>query len=83
MAGAPVKDIFQTLITEQKKDTLSASECETVKRKHHAEIEAEGIKAGPIDVVVQIAMENYRKMPMAVASSGWRDHVLAGLVSYF
>ena len=81
MAGAPVKDIFETLIEEQDKHMLSSSQCEAIKRKHHADIEAEGMKAGPIDVVVQIAMNNHKKLPMAVASSGWRDHVLEGLVS--
>lgn len=79
MAGAPVRDIFETLIEEQKKHKLSASQCEAIKRKHHADIEAEGMTAGPIDVVVQIAMDNLKKLPMAVASSGWRDHVLEGL----
>jgi beta-phosphoglucomutase-like phosphatase (HAD superfamily) len=35
--------------------------------------------AGPIDAVVEIACRYHGKVPMAVASSGWRDHVLKGL----
>lgn len=58
---------------------LTAEYCEEVKRRHHADIEAEGWIAGPIDVVVRIARQYHGKIPMAVASSGWRDHVITGL----
>ena len=82
LAGAPVKDIFQTLIDEQMSDSESkptAEFCEEIKRRHHQEIEAEGLLAGPIDVIVDLARKYHGKLPMAVASSGWRDHVLSGL----
>jgi len=85
-AGAPVYDIFETLINEQGKDrlldetcTLTASHCESLKRRHHQDIEAEGRIAGPIDIIVEIAHKYHKKIPMAVASSGWRDHVVGGL----
>ena len=80
-AGRTVHDIFQTLIDEQlPSDTrITASHCEDRKRSHHADIEAEGRFAGPIDVVVDIAFRYHGKLPMAVASSGWRDHVISGL----
>lgn len=58
---------------------ITAEYCESVKRRHHAELEAEGRTAGPVDVVVDIAMNYHGKIPMAVASSGWRDHVISGL----
>ena len=81
-AGRTVHDIFQTLIDEQvpiNNTTITAKLCEDVKRRHHAAIEAEGRFAGPIDVVVDIAFRYKGKLPMAVASSGWRDHVISGL----
>ena len=80
-AGRTVHDIFQTLIDEQlpADTTITASHCEAVKRRHHDVLEAEGRFAGPIDVVVDIAFRYKGKLPMAVASSGWRDHVIGGL----
>ena len=79
-AGMPVIDIFEVIIEEQgKTDSLCAKECERKKKQHHADVEAEGRVAGPIDVVVDIATKHHGKIPMAVASSGWRDHVLTGL----
>ncbi len=92
MAGMPVVDIFQVLIDEwniaanqengeegKQSFHLTAEECEGKKKAHHADIEAEGKVAGPIDVVVDIVKSNHGKIPMAVASSGWRDHVMDGL----
>merc|ERR1719491_1700894 len=83
-AGAPVSDIFQRLIDEQKPKSsnnhkLTASYCESVKRRYHSQIEDGGMKAGMIDVVVDIARRYHGKIKMAVASSGWRDHVVEGL----
>jgi len=80
-AGRTVHDIFQTLIDEQlpADTTITASHCEDVKRRHHDALEVEGRFAGPIDVVVDIAFRYKGKLPMAVASSGWRDHVIGGL----
>eukprot|EP00522_Entomoneis_paludosa_P016013 CAMPEP_0172460184 /NCGR_PEP_ID=MMETSP1065-20121228/35837_1 /TAXON_ID=265537 /ORGANISM="Amphiprora paludosa, Strain CCMP125" /LENGTH=204 /DNA_ID=CAMNT_0013215137 /DNA_START=99 /DNA_END=713 /DNA_ORIENTATION=+ len=81
MAGMPVVDIFAILIREQQPQgtTLCPKECEQKKKQHHKDVESEGRVAGPIDVVVQIASQHHGKIPMAVASSGWRDHVLTGL----
>jgi beta-phosphoglucomutase-like phosphatase (HAD superfamily) len=80
-AGRTVHGIFQTLIDEQlPADTaITASHCEDVKRRHHDALEAEGRCAGPIDVVVDIAVRYKGQIPLAVASSGWRDHVIKGL----
>ncbi len=80
-AGVPVHDIFQTLIDEQLScdTTITADYCEQVKRRHHDDLEKEGLVAGPIDIVVDLARRYHGKIPMAVASSGWRDHVIDGL----
>jgi HAD superfamily hydrolase (TIGR01509 family) len=79
-AGMPVIDIFRLIIEEQDKtDILCPNECENKKKQHHADVEAEGRVAGPIDVVVDFALKHHGSIPMAVASSGWRDHVLNGL----
>ena len=61
------------------KKIITADYCEAAKRRHHAAIEAEGRTAGPVDVVVEIAARWHGIVPLAVASSGWRDHVVAGL----
>mmetsp|Transcript_7547 Transcript_7547/g.13855 ORF Transcript_7547/g.13855 Transcript_7547/m.13855 type:complete len:248 (-) Transcript_7547:61-804(-) len=80
-AGVPVHDIFQTLIDEQLSGDkiITADYCEQVKRRHHDDLEKEGLLAGPIDIVVDLARRYHGKIPMAVASSGWRDHVIDGL----
>lgn len=80
-AGRTVRDIFQTLIDEQLDSGTSVTSdiCEEAKKRHHANIEAKGRHAGRIDVVVDIAFKYHGKLPMAVASSGWRNHVLTGL----
>ena len=80
-AGRTVHDIFETLIDEQlpADTTVTAAMCEDTKRRHHDALEAEGRFAGPIDAVVDIAFRYKGQLPMAVASSGWRDHVIGGL----
>jgi beta-phosphoglucomutase-like phosphatase (HAD superfamily) len=90
-AGMPVPDIFQLLIDEQKPPTmndtntttdtttLTAEYCETIKRHHAKQVEDGCGKAEAIDVMVEIVNKYHNKIPMAVASSGWRDHVLEGL----
>lgn len=78
-AGMPVVDIFKLLIEEQQKHHLCPMQCEKKKKNHHADIEKEGKRAGPVDVVVEIAKRYKGKIPLAVASSGWRDHVITGL----
>jgi len=75
LAGMPVADIFQKLIDENNSD-FTASHCEAVKRRHHASIKEKPL---PIDTVVDIARRYHGKVKMAVASSGWRDHVVEGL----
>jgi beta-phosphoglucomutase-like phosphatase (HAD superfamily) len=79
-AGMPVLDIFRIIIdAQQKGNSLCPVECEKRKKQHHSNVESEGWVAGPIDAVVEIAKRHYGKIPMAVASSGWREHVLKGL----
>ena len=85
MAGRTVEDIFQILIDEEygdqnKKCDFTAKDCEKLKRKYHHEIETnEGRVAWSIDVVVSIVKRYHGKISLAVASSGWRDHVINGL----
>ena len=93
MAGMPVVDIFQALIDEYNDNesnvnnddgdnntfSYTAEECESKKKAHHANVEAEGRVAGPIHAVVEIVKRYHGVMPLAVASSGWRDHVMTGL----
>lgn len=64
---------------DEKPARVTAAYCESVKRRHHDDVEKEGRLAGKIDVVVDVAFRYHGKIPMAVASSGWRDHVLGGL----
>ena len=83
-AGVPVEDIFQTLLDEQWQEDRrgnkpTAEYCSAVKRRHHKAIEQEGLVAGPVEVVVELVHRYHGKIPMAVASSGWRDHVMEGL----
>ena len=91
MAGKTVVDIFQILLDEvtATKETsqcralmlgVTAKDCENIKREHHRVIEEEeGMYAPSIDIVVDIARKYEGKLRLAVASSGWRDHVLKGL----
>ena len=84
--GMPVADIFALLLTESGKyspsDCLPVSDVvkrlESTKRAHHERLVSSGLShASPIPCVVGIATSS--DLPMAVASSGWRDHVLSGL----
>ena len=82
-AGVPVEDIFQTLLDEQWQEDRrgnkpTAEYCSAVKRRHHKAMEQEGLVAGPVEVVVEL-VASLSKEAMAVASSGWRDHVMEGL----
>jgi len=94
-AGMSVKDIFDVLLDEQKPDpqdrqiievgingeittiTLNAEYCENLERYYTKHV-SKGTP-GAIDVVVDIVNRYHKKIPMAVASSGWRDHVVEGL----
>jgi len=79
--GMPVPDIFQLLLDEAGNTQISLSLCESTKRKHHAALAEAGTAPAPgIACVIEIA-KKYKAMgvPIAVASSGWRDHVLENL----
>jgi len=81
MAGIPVRDIFQTLINESKaieKPDLDEV-CKTKKKVGAITVKEVGIPK--IDVVVAICEKYYKKIPLAVASSGYRDHVIHSLES--
>lgn len=83
LAGVPVRDIFQGLIDEQLATSAdnkpTADYCLEVKKKHMHAMEQEGKFAGPVTVVIEIAKQYHGKLPMACASSGWRDHVMSNL----
>lgn len=81
-AGMPMKQIFQELIDEQLHDVdakPTAEECVEADSVNMKALEAEGKVAGTIDMVVDIVRAQHGKVPMAVASSSSREHVLAGL----
>ena len=59
--------------------TLNAEYCEQLKRHHAKQVSSVAGHAEAIDVVVDIVNRYHKKIPMAVASSGWRDHVVEGL----
>ena len=67
------------LIDECSLDTKpSVEECCIYKKKVQMEIKKKVGTPG-INVVIDIAKKYYGKKPLAVASSGWRDHVLNSL----
>jgi beta-phosphoglucomutase-like phosphatase (HAD superfamily) len=68
LGGVPSRDIVQMLCAEQglKRDHLAIS------REKESEYLPLIPQAGPIDVVVKVARENYGKIPLAVASGGTR-----------
>jgi beta-phosphoglucomutase-like phosphatase (HAD superfamily) len=69
LGGVPSRDIFKMLADEQgvTLDHLKAS------HEKEAEYLALMTEAGPIHAVVNIARQNYGKLPMAVASGGTRQ----------
>jgi beta-phosphoglucomutase-like phosphatase (HAD superfamily) len=75
MGGVPSRDILKMLSEEQGRqlDPLAAS-----KEKEAAYIPFLS-QVQPIEAVVSIARENYGKVPMAVASGGLQDHIIAVL----
>jgi beta-phosphoglucomutase-like phosphatase (HAD superfamily) len=79
LGGMPVHGIFEMLLREAgKQDEITLEQCEETKRRHHTELVAKGLAVAPgIKCVIDIARK-YKSLnvPMAVASSGWRDHVL-------
>jgi beta-phosphoglucomutase-like phosphatase (HAD superfamily) len=71
LGGVPSRDIFKLLGDEQGRslDPLAAAkekEAEYIPFLSHVQ---------PIEAVVQIARENYGKLPMAVASGGLQAHI--------
>ena len=79
LAGVPVEDIFSMLIDECSLDPKpSVEECCIHKKKVQMEIKKKVGTPG-INVVIDIAKKYHGKKPLAVASSGWRDHVLNSL----
>jgi beta-phosphoglucomutase-like phosphatase (HAD superfamily) len=80
MAGTPVKDILKILIDElNSTDKPDLEEVYAMKRKLGL-IAMDEIGTSKIDCVVAIALKYHvLKKPMAVASSGTREHVLHSL----
>lgn len=71
LGGVPSRDIFKMLAEEQGRvlDPLAAAkekEAEYIPFVSHVQ---------PIEAVVQIARDNYGKLPMAVASGGLQAHI--------
>jgi beta-phosphoglucomutase-like phosphatase (HAD superfamily) len=71
LGGVPSRDIFKLLAEEQGRvlDPLAAAkekEAEYIPFVSHVQ---------PIEAVVQIARQNYGKIPMAVASGGLQAHI--------
>jgi len=80
LAGTPVRDIVSMLVDEAHQLEVRPDVDEVYRYKTACGIVAVrevGIPA--VDVVVQIARKYYGKLPMAVASSGSRSHVIDSL----
>lgn len=88
MAGIPVTIIISTLIEESGlSEQLNVSDVIKYKKMMGFKSVAE-VGTPPIDIVVDIAKKYRGKKPMAVASSGFRDHVvhslkMNGIYEYF
>lgn len=80
MAGIPVRDIIQTLIDEadhlENKPTVDEV-CDKKKEIGAKTVKEVGIPK--IDIIVDIAKKYHGKIKMAVASSGFRSHVVHSL----
>ena len=97
-AGMTVVDIFEMLIKEQlsPETTITAIHCEQRKKYHHEQIMREekdtqvvenninerSLRNPPIEVVFDIVKKYHNKIPIAIASSGWKDHIVAGLTKF-
>jgi beta-phosphoglucomutase family hydrolase len=77
LGGVPSRDILKTLSQEQGVilDPLA------VAREKEAEYLPLIAQAGPVNVVVSVARENFGKIPMAVASGGSR-HVIERVLDH-
>lgn len=78
-AGIPERVIWKNLMEQQVQVNYTIDECVRLKRKFLKNIEDNSPKVKLIENVVAIAKEYYGKIPMAVASSGWKDHVVKHL----
>jgi beta-phosphoglucomutase-like phosphatase (HAD superfamily) len=84
MGGIPVRKIMQMLVDEKPvapgESVLTVDELVTAKKAlSHISVAEVGTPA--IDIVVAIAKAYHGKIPMAVASSGFREHVHHSLKS--
>jgi len=78
MAGIPVRDIMATLISELEGAKPDLDEVCNFKRRIGSQMVVE-IGIPKIDIVVDIAKKYHGKIPLAVASSGYKDHVINSL----
>lgn len=80
LSGIPEPDIWKNLIQVQKggKSHITIDDCVKIRKKHFTKMEKK-FQMGLISCVVSIARDYHGKIPMAVASSGWREDVLRGL----
>jgi HAD superfamily hydrolase (TIGR01509 family) len=93
-AGMSVPNIFDILIKEQlpSTTTITALHCEQRKKFHHAQImkEEEGNdnesktnqRNPPIEIVFDIVRKYHNVIPIGIASSGWRDHIIKELTKH-
>jgi beta-phosphoglucomutase-like phosphatase (HAD superfamily) len=79
-------------------NTITATYCEGRKKYHHAQIvkessegsssdydgknDKEGRMNPPIEIVFEIIKKYHNKIPIGIASSGWKDHIIHGLEKY-
>ena len=77
-AGVPVRDIFVALANEQPHP--ERIDVDQLMREKRAIVEERRKTSVPgrIDCVCEIVLANHGKIPMAIASSGIRAHVVEG-----
>ena len=78
LAGVPVAEIFQTLLTEQNITSVTIEQLLLDKRAFVEQRRKESVP-GRIECVCDIVKANHGKIPMGIASSGIKSHVLTGL----
>ena len=78
--GVPVRDIFELLVSEATHLEVKPDIDELCRvKKSISSSAASEIGIPKIDIVVNIAKAYHGKIPLAVASSGFKSHVLASL----
>ena len=77
-AGVPVREIFEALLQEQ---NLTHIDPDELLRQKRAVVERQRLVSVPgrIKCICDIVRANYGKVPMAIASSGIKGHVVEGL----